>query len=64
MCETLNMQVILHSILRTLRIAIIMMIIIIVTVTATTIKKDVFTAHTKYTLVRDMEIENHFKYYN
>ena len=29
MCEALNMQVVLHSILRTLRIAIIMMIIII-----------------------------------
>ena len=47
MCETLNMQVILHSILRTLRIAIIMMIVIIVTVTATTIKNDVFTAQAK-----------------
>ena len=51
-------------VVQSLGIAIIMMIIIIVTVIATTIKKDVFTAHTKYTLVRDMEIENHFKYYN
>ena len=39
MCEALNMQLVLHSILRTLRIAIIMMIIIIMAATATTIKK-------------------------